>query len=117
MTGTIEINRLKIYAYHGILPQERVCGNFFEVDVRLRYPLIRAAQSDNVSGTVNYAQAIEIIQAETSHPAALIEHAAWRIWRALMRKWPAIEGGMVRVAKLTPPLSAELDSVAVKIEF
>lgn len=52
-----------------------------------------------------------------SEPSALLEHVAMRIKTALTGRFPLIQGGFIRVAKITPPIAAELDSVAIKIEW
>ncbi|MCM1521325.1 MAG: dihydroneopterin aldolase [Muribaculaceae bacterium] len=117
MTGTIEINGLRLMARHGVDPQETRVGNLFEVSVRLRYPLEEAAATDDVGSTLNYAEAIEVIKLEMEIPSALLEHVASRIRSALLKKFPLIEGGMVRVSKITPPVPAELSSVAIVLEW
>ena len=38
MTTTIEVNALRVYAHHGVMPQERAVGNEFEVTVHVKYP-------------------------------------------------------------------------------
>lgn len=117
MRGTVEINGLRIFARHGVLPQERQVGNLFEVSAHLVYPMDRALEHDDLDGTLNYAEATEVITDVMSVPSALIEHVAMRIKNALTDRFPLIEGGSIRVAKITPPISAELDSVAIKIEW
>lgn len=117
MKGTVEINGLRIFARHGVLPQERQVGNLFEVTAHLVYPMDDAMAHDALDGTLNYAEAVEVITQVMSTPSALLEHVAMRIKSALVAGFPLIEGGYIRVAKITPPITAELDSVAVKIEW
>ncbi len=117
MTTTIEINNLKIRARHGVLMQERSVGNDFTVTVHLRYPAEAAIANDDVSDTLNYADAVEIIKDEMATPSTLLEHVAGRIRQSLLDQFPKIEGGLVRVAKLKPPIPAQMDDVAVKIEW
>ncbi len=117
MTTTIEINNLRMRARHGVLMQERSVGNDFSVTVHLRYPIDEAMINDDVTDTLNYAEAVEIIKDEMSEPSALLEHVAARIRQSLIAKFPKIEGGFVRVAKLNPPITAQMENVAVKIEW
>lgn len=117
MTGTVEINELRLYARHGVMEQERTVGNEFTVSVHLRYPMHRAILDDELDGTLNYAEAVEVIRREMSVPSALLEHVAGRIHSALISRWPLIEGGMIRVAKITPPIPAQMRDVAVRIDF
>ena len=39
--GSIEIKKLKIYAFHGVLDQEHRVGNNFLVSIKLYYPISR----------------------------------------------------------------------------
>lgn len=107
-TVTISIDRLRIYARHGVMEQERLVGNMFEVSVSVDYPADTAVATDNIDATVNYAEAIDIIRRVMQQPSALIEHAAGRIRDALTSRWPLIEGGSVRLSKLTPPVGAQV---------
>lgn len=117
MKGYIEINGLRVFAHHGVMEQERVVGNMFEVTAHLVYPMDKAMEGDCLDGTMNYAEAIEIVMHEMSIPSSLLENVACRLKNALLYAFPEISGGMIRVAKLTPPVTAELDSVAVSIEW
>ncbi|MCH5325884.1 MAG: dihydroneopterin aldolase [Duncaniella sp.] len=117
MIGTIEINGLKVYARHGVNPQERTVGNTFEVTVHLRYPIVEAMKRDHVTATLNYAQVIDLIKDVMNTPSALLENVAHRLHSNLMLHFPDIQGGIIRVAKLTPPVTAELDDVAIRIEW
>lgn len=114
---TIEVNRLRLYACHGVGAQERKVGNLFEVTVHLRYPATEAVEHDRLEGTVNYAEVVALVKEEMAEPSQLIEYVAGRIRRVLLSRFPAITGGMVRVAKLVPPIPADLDSVAVTLRW
>lgn len=117
MTGTIEINGLRLTARHGVLPQERVVGNVFEVTVHLRYSICRAMEHDTLEDTVNYAEVVEIVRDVMSVPSLLLEHVVWRIREAILARYPAVQGGLIRLAKLTPPIPAEMKDVAVRVEW
>lgn len=113
---TIEINSMRIFARHGVLPQERTVGNEFEVTVHLRYPA--DPSTDNILDTVNYAEIIEVIRKEMDEPADLIEKVAWRIREQLIARWPDTGGGLVRICKLHPPVAGvQLTSAAVKLTW
>lgn len=117
MEGTIEINGLKLFARHGVFDFERLNGNTFEVTVHLRYPIAEAMDSDDVSQTLNYAEAVEVIRTEMAIPSNLLEHVVGRIQKELLKRWPLISGGMISLTKLTPPIAARLDGVAVRINW
>lgn len=115
--GKVEVNRLKIYAYHGVGEQERVVGNEFEVSVSLIYPSLRVAESDTVPMAINYADIIEIITQQMRRPSSLLENVAWRIHQAIVSRYPEVNQGSVKVAKLTPPLPCSLSEAAAVIEW
>ncbi len=117
MTGYITLDRMQFYAHHGAFEQERLVGNDFEVSLRIEYPLDRAAESDNLADTLNYAEVYDIVAAEMAVPSQLLEHVAGRIARSLRSRYPLIGSGTVTVAKLTPPFKCQMASVAVTLEF
>lgn len=122
MITTVEVSRLRLYAYHGVFAQERTVGNEFEVSVALRLDVGDSAlASDCLGVTVSYADMVEVIREVMAVPSHLLEHVAWRIREALFRRFGhsvTIAGGHVRVAKLTPPVpSAQMASASVTLEW
>lgn len=117
MTGTVEIKNLRIKAAHGVFPQERIVGNIFEVSLKICYPMAQAMLHDSLHGTISYADVIELVKTIMKQPVQLLEHVAYNIRRALLETYPQITGGDIRVAKIQPPVAAELDEVAVTIPF
>ena len=109
----IEVNGLEVWAFHGVGEQERRVGNMFVVDVRLDVDLGRAMESDRVDDTVNYEAVVEVVKREMSVPSNLLENVVWRIREAIKREFACVLGGRVRLAKLTPPITCKVDSVAV----
>ena len=59
---SIEITGIRAYGYTGYLPEERVLGQWFEVDLVLWLDLAPAGQSDNIEETLDYRQAISIVK-------------------------------------------------------
>lgn len=117
MTGTIEINELILFARHGVYDFERENGNTFEITVHLHYPIENAMASDNLAYTLNYADAVEVIKQVMEKPSNLLEHVVQRLYESLTEKYPLVTGGFIRIAKLNPPINAEMKNVAVKIEW
>lgn len=115
---SITITGLRLTAYHGVMPQERRVGNQFMVDIRLDVDVKKAMESDDLSGTVNYAEVIDIVKHEMSVPSNLLEHVAARIRQALILRYESkLIGGSVTVSKLAPPISAQLDSVSFTTQW
>jgi len=116
MTFTIEINDMRVYARHGVMEQERTVGNFFEVTVHLTYPA-GGDVTDRLDDTLDYGAVTDIIDREMSVPSQLLEHVAFRIRQALLRRFPSVTSGLVRVAKPTPPLGVQLGSAAATLRW
>lgn len=115
MTTSVEIDRLLVRAYHGVFDQERKVGNDFEVTVRVDYPW--DIDSDSLDGTLNYAELISLVQKEMAEPSALLEHVAGRIYRAIEARWSRVTGGYIKIAKLTPPVTAQVASASVSLAW
>ena len=76
---TIFISGLRVYAFHGVLPQERLVGGDYLVDVRVDYSHSLATESDRVEDTLDYSRLHHLIDEEMAIPSALLEHVAGRI--------------------------------------
>lgn len=117
MTCKVIVKGLRLRCFHGVAQQERKVGNIFEVDATLEYPFEAALTSDSVEDTLNYAEVINIIKSSMSTPSKLLEHAAGRIYSALLAAYPSISGGYIEVRKLTPPIEAQIQSAGVSISW
>lgn len=109
-TAIIELNRLHIYAHHGVMDQEKKVGNDFEVTVKLEYPCEHAMITDRLDSTINYTDVIAIVTAEMKRPSSLLENVVYRIYTELLRHFPRVTGGEVSVLKLHPPVEQEMES-------
>ena len=112
---TIELRRMEFFAYHGHLPEERLLGNYFYVDVTLHADLSKAIETDCLDDTVNYQQVYEVVRREMEIPSRLLEHVAGRIVKALYAEMPGIKQLSVKVTKQNPPLGGKTEGSAVQI--
>lgn len=113
----IYIRSLRVYAFHGVLPQERVVGNDYVVDVSAEYDISRAVATDNVADTLNYADMCKAINDEMAIPSQLIEHVAGRVAERLFRLFPAITSLRLSITKVNPPMGADCGGAGVEIEL
>lgn len=112
----IRLSDLRFRAYHGVLPQERVVGNDYCVNLSLTLSAVAdAAYTDQLEGTVNYAEVYQIVQAEMAAPSALLEHVAQRILTRLFNRFDLVEKAAVEVIKINPPFSADGAKAAVRL--
>jgi dihydroneopterin aldolase len=59
---SIQVNGIRAYGYVGYLPEERILGQWFEVDLTLWVDLTAAAKSDEITDTLDYREAIAIVK-------------------------------------------------------
>ncbi len=103
MGALIEVNGLEVYAYHGVLPEEKVIGQPFVFDIRLTLEECSGCRSDRVEDTVDYGEVVEVICATaTSRSYNLLEALARTVADAIMENFP-VDRAEVRVRKPRPP--------------
>ena len=112
-SSTISLRRMRFHARHGVLPQERVVGNDYEVTVRMTADVSRAVETDDVADTLNYAEAYETISEQMAVPSQLLEHVAGRMAKALFRRFGMLSAVEVCITKLCPPIGADCDGAEV----
>ena len=106
---------MRVHACHGVLPQERVVGNDYLIDVKIEYDFSRAFVTDNVSDTLNYAEVYSVIKEEMAIPSSLLEHVAGRIANRLMDKFAEITSIVLCLTKCNPPMGADCNGAGVEI--
>lgn len=116
-SGFVCLKNLRFHARHGVLPQERATGGEFVVNIRAKYPLEKAVESDDVADTLNYAEMFEIINKEMQTPSCLLEHVAGRIGQSILEKMPMIETLDVTLEKINPPMGADAESASVELHL
>lgn len=113
----ILLQNLKFHAFHGVLPQERLTGNDYTVDMRIKYDVSGALTSDDVNDTLNYAEVFQLVAQEMSVPSALLERVAGRIGDRLFRRYPGIEEVELIIVKQNPPMGADCKGAGVEVRF
>lgn len=73
-TGIMELSGMEFHAFHGCLEQERLEGNRFVVDLKARYRLGKAAQSDDLADAYDYGRIYQIVAEQMQTPSMLLEN-------------------------------------------
>lgn len=115
--SSIFVRDLRLYAYHGVLEQERTVGGWFIVSLRVHYNIIRAMETDDVNDTLNYAYLCELVRKEMSQPSNLLEHVAGRIAQAVMDCSNLVEAVDVMLTKENPPMGANCGGAGVELHL
>ena len=104
----IELENVRFHARHGVMKQERITGNEFEVNLKVKTDFASALESDNLDNTISYADIYDVIKTEMMKPSDLIEHVAGRILKRLIENWPQLDSIYLKGSKLNPPLPGEV---------
>lgn len=115
--GYILLRDLRFHAFHGVLPQERLVGGNFVVDLRVGYPLAQAMTSDRVDDTLNYASLYALVEREMQQPSSLLEHVAGRIAQAIAKTFPEALSIDLTLTKQNPPMGADCKGAGVEMYF
>ncbi len=108
-------NRMSFYGYHGVYEAEAKLGQRFYVDLEVSLDLSKAAKSDDLNDTVNYAEIFQLTQQIVEGERyQLVEALAGTLADRLLASFP-LEEVKVRVTKPNPPINGHYDSVAVEM--
>lgn len=116
-SGYVILNNVRFHARHGVMPQERATGGEFIVNLKAKYPLLKAVESDDVADTLNYADVFEIINKEMQKPSCLLENVAGRIGKSIFEAMPEVTAIDITVAKTNPPMRGDIESAAVELHL
>jgi dihydroneopterin aldolase len=116
MKHTIEVNGIKIYAFHGCLEEEAKIGGGYLVDVMLNTNFFNAAENDDLTQTIDYVDINKIVCEEMAIRSKLIEHVGQRIIKRIKKEIKNITYLRIKVTKICPPINGDVDNVAIIIE-
>lgn len=112
----ILIRNLRIFAYHGVMEEEKAQGQYFIFDVDAFVDISAPCESDCVDDTVNYTLMVEnITKTFTSQKDDLIERAAQRVAKELFASFGKISELRILLKKPDAPIDADFDWVGVEI--
>lgn len=116
MKHTIEVNGIKLYAFHGCLEEEARIGGHYTVDVSLITDFSAAALEDELGKTISYVDINRIVAEEMAIRSKLIEHVGQRIFSRITRDIPKLYALRVKVVKICPPINGDVENTAIIIE-
>ena len=114
--STIRLKNIKIYAFHGCLVEESKIGSHYLVNLSVKANLTQAANSDQLSDTVDYVLLQKIVTTEMQKLSKLLEHVAQRIIDAIFKEVDLVQTVKIRVAKVNPPIGGDVEDVSVVLK-
>lgn len=115
MSSKIYLRNVRFHAFHGVLPLEGIVGNDYLVNLVLDYDFSSAMQTDELQGTLNYAEVYQKVREEMAVPSKLLEHVAGRIAHRLFSDFPEIQKLQLSITKVNPPMGADSDGAGVEV--
>lgn len=112
----ILIRDLKIFAYHGVNPEEKRDGQSFVFDIDLSVNMTKACYSDDVNDTVSYAKVIKTVtRVCTAEKYDLLERLAQAEADAILAEYPDVFNVKIVLKKPEAPMKADFSYVGVEI--
>ncbi|MXS70674.1 dihydroneopterin aldolase [Flavobacteriaceae bacterium W22] len=116
MMSKIYLEDVKIYAYHGVLPEENIIGTYYILNLEIHTDLWIAAESDDLNDTISYAEINEIIHEEMKINSKLLEHVAGRIITKIREKFDQVSYIKLKITKTSPPMKGEMKGASIELE-
>ena len=114
--GKIQVNNIKLYAYHGCLEEEAKIGSWYRVDVEVEADLTKSSKTDELPDTVDYVHLNHIVKEEMAIRSKLLEEVAQRILNRFFIEISMIEKAKISVAKINPPIGGNVADVTIILE-
>ena len=113
--GLITVEGIRVFAYHGHLPEEAVLGGHFIINVWVESDTVEVEKTDDLKHTVDYVKIITIVKEQMAIRSNMIEHSAKRIVDAILTLHK-VQKVTVEVEKVLPPIDATFDKISVTSE-
>jgi len=113
--GLITVEGIRVFAYHGHLPEEAKLGGNFIVNVWVEADTLEVEKTDDLNHTLDYVKIIEIVKEQMAIRSNMIEHPAKRIVDAIL-PLHKVQKVTVEVEKIQPPIDASFDKISVTTE-
>jgi 7,8-dihydroneopterin aldolase/epimerase/oxygenase len=112
--STVRLINAVFYAHHGVMQEEHRIGGRYEVDVAMLIDVTAAAESDDLTKTVDYERVYQMVrEIVTGSTFYLIERIAHLISQAVLEAFPDVVATDVTVRKPNPPVGGPCDRAEV----
>lgn len=112
---TISLSNLRMYAYHGLYPEEQRAGNHFTLDCTVHYDTPETPVS-SLDQTLDYGALFSFLQQQMQEREDLLETWVMKTASRIKAAWPRVQRVQLRITKETPPIPGFTGAVAVAYE-
>jgi len=114
--GTIKLQNIRTFSFHGCLEEEGRIGSDYRVDLEIKTDLRKSSVTDELKDTVDYVLLNRIVEEEMAIRSKLLEHVAHRIITRIFGEIPAVSRILLAVSKLNPPIGGDVEAVTIEME-
>ncbi|NQY10980.1 MAG: dihydroneopterin aldolase [Flavobacteriales bacterium] len=114
--GQIALEGMRFYSHQGFYEEERAIGGKYVVDIFFDVDFNEASDTDELSGTINYEEVYELVKEVMLTNAKLIEHLGKKILDQMKRKYPQVTAIELKISKVSPLFSGEVDRVSISMK-
>ncbi len=114
--GTIKLQNIRTFSFHGCLEEEGKIGSDYRVDLEIKTDLRKSAVSDLLKDTVDYVLLNKIVVEEMDIRSKLLEHVGNRIIARIFSEIPSVSRILLAVSKLNPPIGGDVEAVTIEME-
>lgn len=100
----IRLNDLRFRARIGVYEQERIVGNEFRIDLRVRYDAGQFIR-ENLDTSISYVDIYDIVRKEVGREWLLLESVAQSISDAISDRWTVVDEICITIDKLGTPIT------------
>ena len=109
--GTIKLQNIRTFSFHGCLEEEAKIGSDYRVDLEIKTDLRKSSVTDELNDTVDYVLLNKIVVEEMGIRSKLLEHVANRIITRIFSEIPSVSRILLAVSKLNPPIARTIPSL------
>ena len=114
--GTIKLQNIRTFSFHGCLEEEGKIGSDYRVDLEIKTDLRKSSQTDELKDTVDYVLLNTIVEEEMAIRSKLLEHVANRIITRIFKEIPSVSRIVLAISKLNPPIGGDVEAVTIEME-
>lgn len=115
--ATIELEKMRFFAYHGFFEEERRIGAEYELTLSLEVNMSSVCCSDKLDDTLNYQVVYDVVKEQMAQSSKMIEYVSARVLRALVSRFPQIKKADLLLSKINPPLGGQVDRVTIRMSY
>jgi dihydroneopterin aldolase len=99
----VSIDDIRIFAFHGLYPEERILGNWYTLDVVVESDS-EPNFSDDIANTIDYSHIFAICKQVMANPVDLLETVAENIAKQIQAEMRHEVSILVQISKENPPM-------------